>query len=383
MITWFTQEQKAFQETLSRRIIPEKIAPRSDEIEERDQIPADVLDFIREYGILSILVPEEYGGQGGDLTTLCIAVEEFSKASGALGGLTYAGALGALVLSTGGTEEQKKRFFPKLSKGKVVALVLTEPDCGTDLAAIRTKAVSSGDEYLISGTKIFISNGNVADMFILLAKTNPNDGSRGASIFLFEKGLPGFSIGKLEKKMGLHGLPMAELIFDEMPVPSENRIGEEGAGFKIMMRLLDKSRVIIGAWALGVAQGALEYAINYAKQRTAFGRSIGQFQTVQLLVADMAARTEATRALVYRVAAMLDEGATNIPQYTSMVKYFASDSAMAVTSSAIQVLGGHGYIADHPLERMMRDAKALQLLEGVNQVQRLVVGGALLGMKSY
>ncbi|GAC1684369.1 MAG: acyl-CoA dehydrogenase family protein [Ktedonobacteraceae bacterium] len=308
-----------------------------------------------------------------------MAIEELSRCCATTGLLLAVQQLGSMPILLAGTDEQKRKYFPKLASGEwLAAFGLTESDSGSDAAAMRTMAVRKGDKYILNGSKRFITNGGLAQVNSVMAITEPTQGTRGISAFIVERDFPGFSVGRIEEKMGIRGSQTAELIFTDCEVPTENLLGREGDGFKIAMGTLDRTRPGIGAQAVGIAQGALDLAIAYAKQRIQFNKPIAENQGIQFMLADMATKVEASRLLVYNVAEMIDRGAKNFSQYSSMAKMFASDSAMEVTNDAIQVLGGYGYMKEYPAERMMRDAKITQIYEGTNQIQRLVIARALL-----
>jgi len=287
--------------------------------------------------------------------------------------------LGAEPIIMYGTEEQKKKYLPKVASGEyLAAFALTEPEAGSDAGNVKTKAVKDGDYYILNGNKVFITNGGEADIYVVIASTNLNRGERGLSAFIVEKGTPGFSFGKKEKKMGIRSSPTRELVFEDCKVPKENLLGKEGYGFIITMRTFDKTRVGVAAQALGIAQGAFEESLNYAKTRVQFGKKIVEFQGIQFMFADMATQIEAARALVYKAARYIDTGAKNIGKFSAMAKLYASDVAMKVTTDAVQIFGGYGYMKDYPVEKMMRDAKITQIYEGTNQIQRLVIASHLI-----
>ncbi len=318
---------------------------------------------------------------GGTFLTYVKVVEEIAKACASSSLMVAVQELGMLPIVIGGNAEQKRRFLPKIATGEhLVAYALTEVSSGSDaLGSMRTRAERKGDTYLLNGQKIWITNGSVADVVCVFAVTDPQAGSRGVSAFVVEKGTPGFSVGKLEKKMGIRGSPTVELSFNDCEVPVSNRLGDEGQGFKIAMKVLDKSRPGIAAQALGIAAGALDYATNYAKERVAFGKPIGQHQGVGFMLADMKTEVEAARLLLYEAAKRCDEGAPDVTLWSALAKLKCGDVAMSVTTDAVQVLGGFGYSSDYPVERMMRDAKITQIYEGTQQIQRLVIARALVG----
>ncbi len=373
----FSAEQLAIRDTV-RELVQGRVAPRAAEIDEKAEYPADLEKLFAENGILAIPFPEEYGGISGSSVTICMAVEEIAKACTSSSLILAVQALGSYPILLAGAEEQKKRLCPPLAEGRVAAYALSEPDSGSDAAAMRTSATRYGDEYVISGSKIFITHGSVADTLVVFARTDPDGGSRGTSAFVLEREESPWTVTKLEHKLGIKGSPTAMLAFDEVRVPARNRLGQEGQGFKIALGVLDRSRPGIGAQALGIAGGAFDYALNYAKERRQFGRPIAEFQGLQFMLADMATQIEAARHLVYLAATKVDARAEDLTKIAAMAKLFASDMAMKVTTDAVQVLGGYGYIQDYPVERMMRDAKITQIYEGTNQIQRMVIARALL-----
>ena len=364
-----------------KKIAREKVSPRAAEIDRRDEFPWDLVEILSQQGLLQIMVPEEYGGGGvKQVTTIALIAEELAKASLAIASIFVSAAVPiTLALLRNGNQSQRDTFFPKLATGKkLTAIALTEPNAGSDAAAIQAKAIKMGKNYILSGQKCFCSMGSVAEIFSIFAKTAPEKGTKGITAFLLEKGTPGFRVGKVENKMGVRGLPAAELILDEVTVPAENRLGEEGEGFKMVMNIFDTARVLVGVKAIGLARGAFEYALAYAQERVQFGRPIAQFQAIQFMLADMATQIEAARGLIYNTATLIDQGKSDISHLSSMAKYYASDTAMKVTTDAVQILGGYGYMKDHPLERMMRDAKLTQIWDGTNQIQRIIVARRLL-----
>jgi alkylation response protein AidB-like acyl-CoA dehydrogenase len=375
-----TEDQVLLRDTL-RQLADEKIAPRAADIDRSGEFPEDIRELLASHDVLALPFPTEYGGLGADLLTQCIAIEQIARACVTSSLILSVQGLGSLALLLGGSEEQKARLLPDLASGqKLIAFGLTEPEAGSDAAAARTRAVRDGDDYVIDGGKRFITNGSVADIVTVFAVTDPEARtSRRLSAFAVEVPTQGFSVVRLEHKLGIRGSPTAELSFDRMRVPAANRIGEEGDGWKLAMGTFDRSRPGIAAQAVGIAQGALDAAVAYAKDRKQFGQRIGDFQMVQAMLADMAARTEAARQLTYKAAVEIEAGATDASRWASMAKLIAGDTAMAVTTDAVQVFGGYGYTDDFPVERMMRDAKITQLYEGTQQIQRLVIARALLG----
>jgi alkylation response protein AidB-like acyl-CoA dehydrogenase len=375
-----SDEQREIRE-LVRTVTRERIAPRAAEIDESGAFPWDVVDAFREHELFGLAIPEEWGGAGVGTLMMLVAIEEVSKACATSGIILGVQELGSIPIRLAGNDEQKARYLPRLASGEVLgAYGLTEPGSGSDSAAMRTVARRDGSDYLLSGSKRFITSAGVADLYTVFAKTDPDAGHRGISAFLVEKELSGFEVGRIEPKMGIKGSTTGELFFTDCRVPAENLLGEEGDGFKIAMRVLDRSRPGVAAQALGIAQGATDYAVEYAKTRETMGKPISQHQLIAAKLADMETRTEASRLLLYKIGAMLDEGldGPEVTKAAAQAKLFCSDTAMAVTTDAVQVLGGYGYIREYPVERMMRDAKITQIYEGTNEIQRLVIAREML-----
>ena len=372
------EDEKALIEAI-RELAQERVAPRAAEIDRTGEFPWDMKELLAQQDILAMPFPVEYGGIGASELSIVMAIEEISRCCATTALLLAVQQLGSMPILLAGTDEQKRKYFPKLASGEwLAAYGLTESGSGSDAAAMKTMAVRKGDKYILNGSKRFITNGGLAQVNSIMAITDPTKGTRGISAFIVERDFPGFSVGRIEEKMGIKGSQTAELIFTDCEVPAENILGREGDGFKIAMGTLDRTRPGIGAQALGIAQGALDLAVAYAKERVQFDQPIAEFQGIQFMLADMATKVEASRLLIYNVAEMIDRGEKNFGQYSSMAKMFASDSAMEVTNDAIQVLGGYGYMKEYPAERMMRDAKITQIYEGTNQIQRLVIARALL-----
>jgi len=368
-----TDEQREIRE-LVRTIARDRIAPRAAEIDESAEFPSDMVGLFREYDILGLPFEERYGGTGTGALLVLVAVEEISKVCATTGLILAVQELGSLALRLAGTDEQKQRFLPRLASGEwLAAYALTEPGSGSDSAAMRTEARREPDEYVLNGSKRFITNAGVAGLYTVFAKTDPRAGHGGISCLVVEADAPGLEIGRIEPKMGIKGSTTGEVFFNECRVPADNLIGEEGEGFKIAMRVLDRSRPGIGAQALGIAQGATDYALEYAKSRETMGKPIAEHQLVAAKLADMETKCEAARGLLYKVGAMIDEDAPDLTKYSAMAKLLCSDVAMEVTTEAVQILGGYGYMKEHPVERMMRDAKITQIYEGTNEIQRLVI----------
>jgi alkylation response protein AidB-like acyl-CoA dehydrogenase len=380
-----TDEQVLLQTTV-RRLAKEKVSPGAGERDEREEFNWEMVDLLRENGLYGTDFPEAYGGSDAGILALCLAIEEVSKADASCGLLLADQELGSLPILLAGNESQKQRHLPQLATGeRLAAFALTEPAAGSDVAQLRCRARKDGDSYVLNGTKNFITNGGVADILTVYAVIDPDKPThRNAGVFIVEKGTHGFSIGRKEKKMGIRWSDTVELVFDECRVPGENLLGEEGMGFHVMMKTLDFSRPAVGAQALGIAAGALEYAVGYAKERQTFGKPIIEHQGIAFKLADMAMRTEAARQLLYKTCALFQEQPKDLSRLSpelvrmsSMAKCVCSDVAMRVTTEAVQVLGGYGYIREFPVERMMRDAKITQIYEGTNEVQRLVIARTL------
>ncbi len=375
-----TAEQVELRE-LVRTLVADKIAPRAAEVDASGEFPWDVVQVLRDHDILALPFEERYGGLGmGSLMTV-VAIEEISKACATTGLILSMQDLSTIAVRLHGSEEQKERYLPRIASGEWLgAYALTEPGAGSDAAAMTTRAVREGDGYVLDGTKRFITNAGVAGLYTVFAKTDPAAGHRGISCFLVEAGTPGLEVGRLEPKMGIKGSATGEVFLTGCRVPTGNLVGAEGEGFRIAMRVLDRSRPGIGAQALGIAQGATDYALEYARARETFGRPIAEHQMIQAMLADMETRCEAARGLLYRVARMIDAGVDGpeLTKASAMAKLYFSDTAMVVTTDAVQILGGYGYMKEYPVERMMRDAKITQIYEGSNQVQRLVIAREML-----
>jgi alkylation response protein AidB-like acyl-CoA dehydrogenase len=375
------EETKMFQMSI-RDFAKNVVEPRAMEIDESGEFPWDMVEKLRENDILGLPFEEKYGGQGADLLTLCIATEELAKVCVNTSLILGCQELGSTPIKLGANEDQKMKYLPPLASGeKLAAFGLTEPEAGSDAASMKSRAVKKGDKYILNGQKCFITNGGTAETFSIFAMTDPEKGVRGISAFIVEKEFPGFTIGKHENKMGIRGSSTTELIFEDCEVPAENLLWEEGKGFNLAMMTLDRTRSSIGAQGLGVAAGALEYAIGYMKERVQFGRPIASLQGLQFMVADLAMQVEAARSLVYRAASAVDNEEPGFSALSAMAKCFATDTAMKVTTDCVQLMGGYGYMKEYPMERMMRDAKITQIYEGTNQIQRVVISRALLGGK--
>jgi alkylation response protein AidB-like acyl-CoA dehydrogenase len=375
-----TAEQVLLRDTL-RELAHEQIAPRAAEIDRSGEFPEDIRQLLARQDVLALPYPVEHGGIGADLLTQCLAIEQIARACATSSLILSVQALASLPLLLKGSAEQQARFFPDLAAGKVLAaFALTEPEAGSDAASLRTTAKRDGDAYRISGTKRFITNGSVAGLITTFAVTDPHaPRHRRLSCFAVEVPTNGFKVARLEHKLGIRGSPTAELAYDDVLVPEANRIGDEGDGWELAMGTLDRSRPGIAAQAVGIAQGALDVAATYARERRQFGKAIGEFQMIQAMLADMDARIEAARQLLYKACVEIEAGAADGSRWAAVSKLIAGDTAMAVTTDAVQVLGGYGYTDDYPVERMMRDAKITQLYEGTQQIQRLVIARHLLG----
>jgi alkylation response protein AidB-like acyl-CoA dehydrogenase len=359
---------------LARRFARERVLPVAKDLDEMEEFPRDLLDEMAASDLFAISMPEEYGGTGESLLQICLVVEELSWACPGVAVSYAASSLGSAPILISGNPEQKMRFLPDLISGKkIAAFALTEAGAGSDSSAITTKAQRAGDGYVLNGTKQWITNGGEADIYTVIAMTDPAKGARGASAFIVEKGMPGFSFGKKEKKMGIRASATCELILDDVFVPKDNLVGREGLGFIISMKTLDKGRPGVGAQSIGLAQGALDRAVEYSATRKQFGKPISSFQAIGHMIADMATQIEAARALVYSVARMIDAGAKDYSKESAMAKMFASDVAMRVAVDALQIFGGYGYMRDYPMEKLMRDAKVTQIYEGTNQIQRDII----------
>ncbi len=384
---YLTGEQLAFRDSV-RKMVARHVAPIAAEIDREDRFPRELVPIFGDMGLLQLRLPEKYGGPGANMTTVCVAHEQIARVSEAVALMTGQNGIGLVVpLLHFGTEEQRQRFFPEVAKGRILAAVaITEPHAGSDVGSMRTRAVRDGNSaYVINGQKCFITFGAVADYITVFAKTGEGDGTDNISAFLVDTRAEGFSVGKLDRKMGIRGIPDSPLYFDNVRVPVENRIGEEGEGFRICMRILDLNRPTVGATAVGLAQGALDAAVAHAGERRRFGRPIAAFQGLQFMLADMAMQVEAARCLVYECARVADGGFASDAAFrrfaatASIAKCFAGDMAMKLTTDAVPMFGGAGYMQDLPVERYMRDARINQIFEGTNQIQRLIIARQLLG----
>ena len=380
-----TEEEQMLQDMV-RRLAKEKVAPTAEERDKKGDYPYDMLELLKENGLMGVDFPEAYGGMEAGMLAHCIVVEELAKADASVALIPSVQELGSLPIILAANHAQKEKYLTPLSSGeKTAAFGLTESKGGSDVAALKTRAVKKGDKYILNGSKMWITNGGIADTFSIYAVTDPDvPPYKGASVFIVEKGWPGFSIGKKESKLGIRSSDTRELVFEDVEVPAENLLGEEGMGFHIMMKTLDFSRPSVAAQALGIAAGAFEYATQYAKERVSFGKPIIKHQAIAFKLADMAMKTTAARMLLWKTCSLLDKVSkdmSRIPpetvRHSSMSKAYCSDVAMWTTVEAVQVLGGFGYSTEYPVERMMRDAKITQIYEGTNEIQRLVISGTL------
>ncbi len=372
-----SEDQELFRKEW-RRLFEDKFTQRAAEIDRTSEFPWDNYETLRAAGLLGLNIPEEYGGGGADALTHCLLVEELARVCASTSLIPAVNKLATLPILFAGTPEQQARFLPPIANGsKMASYCLTEPGSGSDAAAMASRAVRDGDDYVINGTKRFITGGGVSSSYIYYAVTDPEAGSRGVSAFVLDSSMPGFQVGKHEDKLGVRGSPTTEIICQDVRVPAANRLGDEGQGFPLALRALDHSRVTIGAQAVGIAQGALDYARGYIEERRQFGKPIAEFQGIQFMLADMAMQTEAARSLMYTAAAKADREDPDLTFFAAAAKCFAGDTAMKVTTDAVQLLGGYGYIKEYPLERMMRDAKITQIYEGTNQVLRVVMARRL------
>jgi len=364
-----------FRDTI-RQMVDEKVRPRAAEIDAKGEYPHDIRELFAEHDLLGLPFPEDLGGTGTGTLMLNIAVEEVAKACASSALILMVQELGTLPIQLFGTEEQKQAWLPKCASGEwTPAFCLSEPEAGSDPAAMRTTAVRDGDEWVINGTKNWISNATIADFYIVFAVTDRE--AKRSSAFIVEADREGFSVPKLEHKLGIKGSPTGQPVFEDVRIPDANRIGNIGKGLSVALATLERTRLGAGAQAVGIAQGAIDYAVGYAKERIAFGKPIIELQGLQFKLADMQTKTAAARELLYRACAMADRDDPGLGQYSSMAKLFASDTAMEVTIEAIQVLGGYGYVNEYPVERMMRDAKITQIYEGTNEIQRVVIARSM------
>ncbi|MBU4140918.1 MAG: acyl-CoA dehydrogenase family protein [Candidatus Omnitrophica bacterium] len=373
------KEQQIMIRDLARQIAREKIKPRAAEYDEKEEFPWEIMKVLAKADLFGIYIEEKYGGTGGGVLELAIATEELSRACAGTAVCFAASALGTYPIILFGSEEQKKKYLPDLAGGKkLAAFALTEAQAGSDAGNIQTTARKEGDCYVLNGTKQWITNGGEAEIYTVIVMTDRNKGARGASAFIVEKDTPGFTFGKKEKKLGIRASATRELVFTDCKLPKENLIAREGMGFIVAMKTFDSSRPGVAAQAVGIAQGALDLAIEYARQRVQFGKPISSFQGIQFMLADMACEIEAARSLVYAACRHIESGAKNVAKESAMAKLFASDVCMKVTTDCVQIFGGYGYMRDYPIEKFMRDAKITQIYEGTNQIQRDIIARHLI-----
>ena len=376
---WLSEDERQTRE-LARTIARERIAPVAALVDEAERYPAESLRHLAQAGLMGLYIPEAHGGAGLGALAFCLAVEEVAWACASTAVIYLVQYAAGYPIVSHGTEAQQRRYLPRLAAGEITAaLSISEPGAGSDAASMTTTAVRRGDRYLLNGTKMWVTNGSEAGVITLFATVDRGRGHKGVTAFLVEPGFPGFALGKLERKMGIRGSPTVALHLSDCEVPVENRLGEEGQGFRVALGALDRSRPAVGAQAVGIAQAALDAAVGYAKERRQFDRPIAEFQGIQFMLADMAMQTHASRLMVHHAAALVDRGVTGTALEASMAKCFAGDTAMKVATDAVQVFGGYGYTREYPVERFMRDAKITQIYEGTNQIQRVVIARDLLG----
>jgi alkylation response protein AidB-like acyl-CoA dehydrogenase len=363
-----------------RKICEDRIAPRAAEIDESEEFPWDVKEVLASNGLLGLHIPEAYGGAGADTLMFALLTEEVARVCASSSVIPLVQKLGSVPILMGASEDFKQRWLPRVASGEdLISYCISEAEAGSDPASMKTTAVRDGDEYVINGTKVWISMAGPSSLYTVLAKTDPSKGARGVSAFLVHSDDPGFSVGKKESKLGIKGSPTCQVHFDHCRIPADRLIGEEGKGFTYAMQAFDHTRLVVGAQAVGIAQGAIDAATAYMKEREQFGKPIGSFQGLQFMLADMVVETEAARLLVYAAAAKADRGDADLTLASSMAKTKAGDVAMRVTTDAVQIFGGYGYVKDYPVERFMRDAKITQIYEGTQQIQRVVIARQLLG----
>lgn len=373
-----SEEQRLLRKSV-RQLADDKIAPRAAEIDETASFPYDVLDELVRAGFHAVHIPEQYGGMGADAVSACIVIEEVARACASSSLIPAVNKLGSQPIILSGSETLKRQVLSDIAEnGVMISYALSEREAGSDAAAMRTRAVLDGDHWVLNGTKCWITNAGVSTYYTVMAVTDPDKGANGISAFVVRKDDPGFSVGAKERKLGIKGSPTCEIYFEDCAIPADRIIGEPGTGFKTALRTLDHTRLAIGAQALGIAQGAFDAAVDYVKQRRQFGKRIADFQGIQFMVADMATKIEAARQLVYAAAARAERDEPNLTVTSSAAKVFASDTAMSVTTDAVQLFGGYGFTQDFPVERMMRDAKITQIYEGTNQINRMVIARNIL-----
>lgn len=373
----FTEEQLTMQKA-AREYADKKIIPVAAEYDEKEETPVELLRDMIAQGFSTMTIPEEYGGGGMDCLTACLVVEELSRGCAGIATSAAANSLAAYPILIAGTHEQKKKYLTPLSQGKFAAFCLTEPGAGSDTSSISTYAREVEGGFVLNGSKCFITNGSIADIYTVFATVDPGKGARALTAFILERNFPGLTPGKKERKMGIRASDTAEVIFNDVFVPEENMLGAKGGGFRIAMTTLDISRPMVGAMALGVAVAAYERAVKYSQERVQFGKPISSFQAIQFKLADMAMKINAARMLVWRAAYMVDRGEKRFSGYSAMAKAYAGDVAMEVTTEALQIMGGYGYMRDYPMEKYMRDAKIMQIYEGTNEIQRMILANEVL-----
>ena len=374
---YFLTEEQEITRDLAQRIAEEKIAPVASEYDESEEFPWEIMEVLAQTDMFRVFIPEEYGGLGGGIFEMALVTEELSKACGGIA-LGYAGTgLGTMPIILFGNKEQKEEYLPRVADGTITAFALTESEAGSDASNLQTTAEKDGDYYILNGTKQWITNGGEDDIYTVMAMTDKSKGTRGATAFIVEKDTPGFSFGVKEDKMGIRGSTTRELIFDDCRVHKDQVLRRPGMGYIVALKTLDRTRPGVGAQAVGIAQGAIDACLEYTKKREQFDKPISSFQSIRHMLADMSTKTEAARSLVFNTAKMIDAGAKDISQESAMCKSFASDVAMEVTTDAVQIFGGYGYMKDYPVEKMMRDAKVTQIYEGTNQIQRNVIASTL------
>ncbi|MEN8222041.1 MAG: acyl-CoA dehydrogenase family protein [Acidobacteriota bacterium] len=378
-MNYYLSETEEMVKDLFSEYVNKRIIPLRNELDEKDEFPAELFKEMATQDFFRIIIPEEYGGMSDSIMVSTLGIEELSRGDGGIGVTFAAHTITSKGIILYGNEEQKKKYLPGIADGKLfTAFALTEPGAGSDAASLKTKAVKKGDSYVINGTKQFITSGEIADIHLVVASTDPEKGYKGLTAFIVEKGAPGFSVGKKEDKMGIRSSVTNELIFDDCVVSEENILGGLGQGFYIALGLLDRSRIGIGAQALGSSQAALDESVNYSKMREQFGKPISEFQGIQFMLADMGTSIEAARSLIYQASRNVDSGEKDLTSGSAMAKLYATDMAMKVTTDAVQIFGGYGYMKEYPVEKMMRDAKVTQIYEGTNQIQRLVIASKIL-----
>jgi alkylation response protein AidB-like acyl-CoA dehydrogenase len=376
---YFLTEEQTMIRDMARQMANEVVKPQRAKLDAESLFPREIMQSLAKVDLLKVFIPEEAGGLGGGCTEMCIVTEELSRVCAGVATTYSANALAAMPIILFGSKEHKEKWLGPIASGKkFAAFALTEAEAGSDASRVKTTAIEDGDHFVLNGTKQFITNGGEADIYTVIANTDPKKGPRGMSAIMVEKGTPGFTFGKEEDKLGIRASKTTELAFDDCRVPKENLLGKRGMGFIITIKTFDKTRPGVGAQAVGIAQGAMDETLAYAKQRVQFGKAITQFQGIQFMLADMATQLEAARALVYATARMIDAGAKNVGAESAMSKLFASDMAMKVTTDAVQIMGGYGYMKDYPVEKFMRDAKITQIYEGTNQIQRQVIAHSLI-----